>query len=264
MKNEIKEFDGCGGHAKDSWRNWQWNQLRERVTVHPRDAIVLYLAEPDNADYSAAIKRGFSSNNLIAVTIDPKICEMLRASGQLCIYGDIFQVIRAWPIDLPISAVVFDFYCALEKKVSEGLLPICFHASMQRAVVSLNCLRGREHTNKNVRLLFDSIEKRIPDNPWLKHRGFQFWAIFVTNYYRWVRPGIDFATFEEALTTITQPKYNHYPSEKGNQKFDSIILSSPARNVEVAGGFWKREFAKIEMVRQVAAVLAHRTRRAAA
>lgn len=52
---------------KNKWRIWNWNRIRERLTCKPRDALVLYLAGPQDLDRAVAMRKGFDPLNMIAV-----------------------------------------------------------------------------------------------------------------------------------------------------------------------------------------------------
>ena len=45
--------------AKNNWRRWAWNRAKERISVKPKDAIVLYLPAKENFGYESCYSKRF-------------------------------------------------------------------------------------------------------------------------------------------------------------------------------------------------------------
>jgi hypothetical protein len=69
--------------TKANWRRWQWNRIVERLAVPVRDAVVVYLAGPEDLDRPVALSKGFRPDNLIAVDRDGDVVKQLRMNGTL-------------------------------------------------------------------------------------------------------------------------------------------------------------------------------------
>lgn len=136
---------------KNHWRNTIWNRIAERIKCRPENAIVLYLAAEQDLDRDAALKRGFVNNNLIAVDRDGAAVDAIRSAGNLCIHGDVIDVMRTWPEHTPVSAVIADFMCGLEESLMERFMVGSMAPGVRDCVFLCNLLRGRDASSNDLR-----------------------------------------------------------------------------------------------------------------
>lgn len=133
---------------KNNWRRWQWNQISKRLTIPPKNAIVLYLAGKEDLDRRIAIEHGFMPCNLIAVDESADVINILRKDSKLCIHGNLSTVIEAFnDSGVKIDVLVADFCCGLTKNMQPflELLASNFKNSFnKKAVISINTMRGRD------------------------------------------------------------------------------------------------------------------------
>jgi hypothetical protein len=136
---------------KEHWRNRMWNQIRERVTCHPRDAVVIYLAAEQDLDRETAIRKGFSDENLIAVDYKESVVSAIRARGRLAICGNLFDVLDRWPDHTPVDAVVADFTCGLRKNIIFGMAVAMNLPAFANTTFLVNLMRGRDAETNDLR-----------------------------------------------------------------------------------------------------------------
>lgn len=237
-----------------------WNIIRDRVPVHPRDAVVLYLAGEQDLDRPIALSKGFSSHNLIAVEREPDILELLRSRGVLTVFGELEPVIGSWPESVGISCVFGDFMCGLTVGVENcAMAATASPAVLKNAQLVFNMLRGRERDNQWTWAERIAREAGMNSNgPHCMHRGKQLVATFLvesaTALTKKETPSIEeLAVALDKIYAIFKPTFSSYPS--GPQWFDSVAMRKP-----FAGGA-RPEEPNIKIKAQIAAVLAHRTRR---
>lgn len=239
--------------TKNNWRRRIWNEISRRI--EDRDnAIVLYLAGPQDLDRKIMVEHGFNTDNLIIVERIREAVEMLRDEGKVVIHGDLFETVRAWPPDGPkISVIIADLCCGLEKKVAGWGMWI--HPATMRAVFLYNFQRGREYSPL-AQLKY--YQKVLPEE-WAKNRA----AIFM-NYQihqTLINLGIEFYDIHaKKLSELMNPAFYSYHS--GNLMFDSCLFQSPARYFPKHDEEWTRiqpppDYEK----RQVSAAIAIRTMR---
>ena len=101
--------------TKATWRYWAWKRLRERLTVHPSFATVLFLSGPSPEDLTAAIKNGFKISNIVAIDTDLKAVQAARKAGCIAIQGDIHDVVSVWD-DGVIHGCIAD-YCFKDPEI---------------------------------------------------------------------------------------------------------------------------------------------------
>jgi len=264
---------------KAQWRRTVWNEIARRVPDR-KNAVVLYLAGPENYDKAEAVRRGFDSRNLIAVERNISIATKLRKEGQLCVVGDFGEVLLNWPVQLPISVAFADVQHNCEwEKVQPYYLAYFFGTNVKGSVLVVNLLRGREQNTLDNMLNRDKVDQKVYDvmvragvivpSKYLagpedigKHRGMLFSGLVISN------AGEDTAIAEGKPDLIQKyqdslaieilkwkPKYLSYKSSSG-QTFDTAIYGPSMYNGK---GFVCPLDSRLQ--RQIAAVLAHRTMR---
>lgn len=146
LKNEFYDSP-----AKATWRGWVWNRIAERIPkVHRRDSLILYLVGPDDRDREVATSKGFRDINLIAVDLEPDFINSVRNKGNQGIIGRLEDILAAWPIDMPIAAVLADFTCGLSEVIDVFTYSLVLSRGimMGKTVVVVNMQRGRDpHSN---------------------------------------------------------------------------------------------------------------------
>lgn len=138
--------------AKNQWRRRLWSQIAD-VTKNRKDAVVLYLAGPQDLDREVAVRHGFSPANLIAVDADRAVVAALRKRGSTAIYGRLDDVMANWPADWPVSVVLADFVSGLHFHVLRSILIWSFAPQFKSGVMAVNLQRGRDeirYTNGDV------------------------------------------------------------------------------------------------------------------
>jgi hypothetical protein len=133
--------------VKNNWRRMMWNRIVERLSVPPRDAVVLYLAGESDLDRKVAISKGFRSRNLIAVEMDERIATMLRNSGTLTVCGGIDLAVGYWA-NQPVHVVLADFCSGFTQSPCQLLMNLATNRFFSDSVVAMNLLRGRDRWNR--------------------------------------------------------------------------------------------------------------------
>ena len=95
---------------------------------------------PTDYDREAALKKGFSNENLIAVDESRACIKAVRAAGNLAIQGRIEDLIAIWSENWPISAIIADFTCGLDHQM------IAFQGALMISLPGF--LSGIEMANK--------------------------------------------------------------------------------------------------------------------
>jgi hypothetical protein len=271
---------------KNHWRNRVWNEIAERVTVHPRDAVVLYLAAEQDLDRAAARRRGFCEHNMIAVDWSGKTVSELRRSGKLAIKGNLYDVALNWPVDVSVDVVIADFVGGLYEKEFRGVGKMVFYPPFHNAVFATNMLRGRENTGKDERYKYGTFISNS-DEP-EKHRGMllvKFLMCAISQHWVSARKQIkQFANLDHELAVYEgwqkhvldsfDPTFGQYESkkEKEDESTDGDKIKRPPTlfnwaifNTSVLRYKDKTVFERYgtdaKMIQQIAAVLSHRTRR---
>ena len=158
--------------TKATWRYWAWKRLRERLTVHPSFATVLFLSGPSPEDLTAAIKNGFKISNIVAIDTDLKAVQAARKAGCIAIQGDIHDVVSVWD-DGVIHGCIEDYCCGLTEEQFQRSRNL--FAAIHGPVV-FNFQRGRECDvmSKMLRQEAESLGRS-------KHRGELFSAWYCTD-----------------------------------------------------------------------------------
>lgn len=247
--------------TKNNWRGQVWNELSERVPVHPSQAVVIYLAGREDLDRPCAIKRGFHGNNLIAVETDPEVCKLLRKRGTLTIKRSLLEVIQNWPDHTPISAIIADFYNGFtDENVGAIFQAIDSKSVLGGAAIVCNMLRGREANNPYCKTSEYNRNRRKTHHA-SKHRGKQLFsevwgmALLTTNTIEQLN-AFGYTQCINAAANETDVVFTSYPS--GTQWFDGCIFTKPNMKAQ------KEPLYCNQIRSEIAAILAHRTRREAA
>lgn len=262
---------------KNHWRNRVWNELAERVTVHPRDAIVLYLASEQDMDRPTAIRKGFNQHNLIAVDRDAKAVERIRATGALAVHGDIFDVINSWPEAPAISAVIADLTCGAHFRLVVDMGLSQNLRQTNGSVWVINMMRGRDASSNYNRtsVLRDCacLCEAAQVSP--LHRGIYAWDWYCNTSFRketgLLRRNLTplqmeniYGPFIRKTIRICNVCVDSYKSTCGVM-FDWVVFNSRTWDHDPLKDNWTSFRDKNEQLsRSISAVLAHRTRRLAA
>ncbi len=254
---------------KNQWRRTIWNRITERLTVRPSEAIVLYLAGPDNLDRDEMLRRGFAARNIIAIDRNARIVSSLRGSGQLAINADFVSVMQAWNYARDVHVVFGDFCCGLEQSRVASIIDTVFTPPFASSVCAFNFMRGRDSSSNASRAAMAPFVVDEDGNDASKHRGAQFFAMLSMTYAAQCDdPDLVLKRYKRWLD-ITNNHVLTYRSTSF-QTFDSVVWVMPWQNVlstaqrsklaahRAATGLFK-ENANVR--RKLAAVLAHRTMR---
>jgi hypothetical protein len=267
MSGAAKDYDFG---RKNGWRRWAWNRIAERLPVPAREAVVLYLAAPSDLDRIEAVRRGVRPDNLIAIERDKSALQSLRRRGVLCIDGELVDVLNSWT-RLEVHAVVADMCGGLDIRFAHGFANwFNYRDPFKPAVWAMNFLRGRDASSSNVR---ETLRDPRDENPFAKHRGMLMlhaaWEQF--QVAQGLRSADGLCHDQEVSMRVadwfmreTRPAFNSYAS--GRLRFDSVVLGPaylrvPANQAHDDAAERKRTAGSA--AKRIAAVLAHRTRRAA-
>lgn len=260
---------------KNQWRRELWNAITDRLHVPAREALVLYLAGPDDLDRPLALARGFKPLNLIAVDRDAETVTRLRRSGALCVRGDMVDVVLSWPSDKPLGVILGDFCSGLEKRLWELAAYTALMPQFWDAVIAVNLQRGRDSTGTHLRAQWSELYGHSALGK-TKHRGLLFagefaaWAFAIGKGLvagdsdgLYMKDGGGDPN-DEQFSLCVQATRPHFMSYRSGDAltFDSAVLRAPLppefkreRKTEIAGT------KHLKATRHIAAVLAHRTMR---
>lgn len=232
---------------KNHWRNRIWNELQERVSVPPKEAVIVYLAASTDFDRSTAIKKGFRSSNLIGVDRELAAVNEVRRGGGICLHGDILDYLTRWPNDFPVSAVVADFTSGLKEEYAAGFAALHIHPAFSQAVFVVNMLRGRDAGSNKLRSIaqeFCPPGEKMNRATCLAHYSCFLAFTLARNVYETLgdaakKKGVDQALGEfvchlalmgggiEGSTKLLRVLADGYRSTSGSQYFDWAIWSNP-------------------------------------
>jgi hypothetical protein len=279
---------------KNNWRRWTWNNVRERLHPTVRDSPILYLPGPEDLDRAVALSKGIHPDNLIAVDTCLRNVKRVRAGGGLAIHADIHDVIRAWPDHVLVAAVLLDYCHGLEDHLITAM------EWMQRppymfAPVAVNLRRGQDRSSRAVRIDLRNFVRHyqlelISNGRYLdvtKNRAALYGLIFAMQVmlFTYGEDGIkafhpirtaEARTFAKRFSDIIQSLNAvsfTYRSASTNY-YDSLIYDNTQYRRSIPGTLDVEEMTrryqsvnqfrdppKQEIVRKIAATLAHRTRR---
>jgi hypothetical protein len=249
---------------KDHWRNRIWNIIAKRINVHPRDAVILYLAAQEDLDRFTALRKGFKTENLIAVDRDPVVVNAIRNAGHLAICGDILDVIESWPDRVPVAAVIADFTCGLEMRLAMEFDLAARRKVMKDTLFVVNLMRGRDASSNWIRECLGSGDTKDRVRV-LIHSAINRWMHDLIKLRGDPRDSTIRAGAILAHRCLSKAIFGHYQSSRG-MYFDWGIFHNPfAPIIEMQGnGPDKGRRGSCDLARSISAVLAHRTMRLAA
>lgn len=251
-RGASKDYDF---YDKNNWVRMIWNQVLRRTKGRQQSEAIVYLCGPDDFDREIAVRRGVPSRNLVAVDIDKSNVDRVRKAGHAAICGDVFDVLKAWPSNKPVCALVLDFCQGLQRLPDlERLMAIqMMNPALSRAVIALNLQRGRDaQSNAERELVGDMIKrhKELPDdgslNLWHgrykeliadideKHRGliFSMWYLVVgfkklekcerTQRLAVIAGSLGTVMLQILLDSI-KPRFFTYQSS-GKMVYDSVVM----------------------------------------
>lgn len=277
---------------KRHWRKWVWNRISERVQIPKRDALVLYLAGANDFDRPVALSKGFVGNNLIAVEKNPVVLEGLRGKGVLAVDANFADVVDSQHNRRKLDVIFGDFCCGLDAHLSHRIAFWTGGSNTHDAVFAFNLLRGRDPASKALRETAQRLFVHELGEDF-KHRGKLLaiqvaqrlaFAIMVHKHKAMASGTTDWNLMwhAEAKAVYQQmnPASSTYMSDSG-QVMDSIVFTGPVRAMkpnwsqkenqqraaaleEARTKMGVRDGAVKKASQSMAAVMAHRTMRAAA
>jgi len=158
--------------AKQRWREQAWLEVLSRVERRQygsniAECTVLYLAGWDNCDLPTATALGVNPARMIAIEAYGGTSKHLRASGQLCVHGELNAVLRNWPHHRKVDVVYADLCAGFElDKARDLLLSIGTSLAFIKSVILVNLQRGRDDAEE---------VRRLTDGG--KHRGRALFAL---------------------------------------------------------------------------------------
>lgn len=132
--------------AKRKWRSNTWSVIADMIPKHPGQACGVYLIGDSIADLETARKLDFADYNIVGVDLDAKAVAKVRAAGGLAIQGDVGDIVRAWPLCLPLDFVFLDMQGGFSPKFRRTLHRVLAstRGNVGKTVLSVNLLRGRD------------------------------------------------------------------------------------------------------------------------
>lgn len=281
---------------KNNWRRTVWNAVLRRTNGRERTHPILYLAGPEDIDRRIAVGKGVPNQNLIAIDIDEKNVNSVRSIAAPALHARANDVLRNWPESRPVAAVMLDLCCGLSEDALDSL-DLLMRYPFRDAVVMINMLRGRDAWSNSLRewiTRFDNMPIHFICGPKAlehcgKHRGMQLMSLLSLDLVDIVFRGkdlsrfVDFGTLDEYIEPEDRqakcrlviashahkdmdPQYWSYKS--GALTFDSVVFHSVFRGVAGSDETWGLngfiQDKDPEVARQIAAVMAVRTRRLSA
>jgi hypothetical protein len=248
----MKGLEAYKAGQKKNWRGWLWNRATERLTTPVENAVVLYLAGPEDHDRQKAIARGYRNENVIAVDIDADNIERVRRAGGIGICANLTSVLLAWPEDWPIHAILGDFCGGLAGPAADFAMALWACEGMRPGtVVAVNLQRGRDAVSNEVRSLLSRIG-------YGKHRGKAFMGMMLGYIRVFEKNGAITRQQRELGERFIEHKaaYNSYTST-GRTWFDTVVFKWPG--VLGKGCGVDDDELDAEVARKVAALRAVRT-----
>ena len=263
---------------KNGWRRWVHNQLGKRVE-DKKNATVLYLAGKEDIDRAGLIRKGFRSDNLIAVEKEKSVVNELKKKRKLVIHGKLEEVLFAWPDHSGFDVLIADMCSGLSPMTIDVLTGALFCGAVKNGgTVMVNVKRGQaDGRNFPAVLQYQELVEHYTGVT-AKHRGriaFMMVVELLKNRlecarYGGVSPETRSAQFVHLLDTVSdsfRPKFNSYRSG-GSVYYDSLVFSKHfSMNTELADVIDQRHLdgalgRRIEKIkRQISAVLAEQTKR---
>lgn len=256
-----------------------WNQVKARLSVPARDAVVLYLAAEQDEDRDIAVSKGFRAHNMIAVDKSPAIVRQLRADGKLALDADVHGLLATWSPDRAVHVVALDYCCGLTAAVRLSMPHLTMMPHLADAVFMVNMLRGRDPATNE-----DRASTAKWSNVNAKHRGQVLFSMLLEAWSIGICGGLSLNDLGEIcrndaslngwtdehgarlakLLRHSRPFTHHYRSTS-RQTFDSVVFRSPVAAFDLApenlSDVLRSKWAGHPLRRKSAAILAHRTRR---
>jgi len=265
---------------KNNWRRAMWNEVLSRTSGRERVEPILYLAGPQDMDREIALSKGVHADSMIAIDRSRQNVDAIRELGASAINADAIDALMSWPSSRPVSAVLMDFCCGLDRHMASDLYVAMTRVPFRNAVWMVNFMRGRDSTSNTLR---DALREMFPSpgavtangvkHDASKHRGAQFLML------RWLEC---FLSGERSLDRLRRvfavgferqkPWFWSYRS--GNLVFDSAVFwplskgTDPLAYFQGQMGGTKAQFERIDrafsdpkVARKIAATLAVRTMR---
>ena len=129
--------------SKNMWRVRAWSAIRDFVP-NPASALVLYFAGENDRDMFVARRKGFSPHNMIAIELNSKVAEKLRAKKRTVIAKDLLSVMLDWNPARPVSVVFADLQHGLTEQATAILMAWTTLEAFRGGVLVMNMQRGRE------------------------------------------------------------------------------------------------------------------------
>jgi hypothetical protein len=237
----MYKIDGYKFGPKGNWRRWQWNRIVERLSVAPRDALVLYLPGKDDLDRREAIRRGFRVENLIAIDTNNEVIDKMRKNGNIAIRSKLSRVALAWSGEPSIDVIVADYCCGMETEVADLQLALITSSGISsNVVVSANLQRGRDKVRQAAKSVMECFGVDL-NKEFGKHRGVHFMLSirmmldFMVHGGNPCKIGIIDKIEEDRISLSNKywefimskkPVFNSYRSNSGkNLFFDSLVFN---------------------------------------
>lgn len=264
---------------KNNWRRWAWNEATKRLKESgksPREAIVVYLAGPQDIDRKIANEKGYDNRNLIAIDNDKNVVKSIRNKKCLAFHGGLSLFLRSWTIEPQIDIIIADFCCGITVMAIDFM--DCLGnmiVNKNKVIIIANFLRGRDKYCKELidQYYQESREyvKNLTGSD--KHRGMYFLdRLCLEITIRCKRAISEYKYGEKPFITICEETgiwpegvFNTYKSK--NNSMDSVIFTWPTIKLLIPEFFPycnKKTLTGLnkeikEAKQQIAAIKAHRT-----
>lgn len=227
---------------KNNWRRSVWNDVVGRLGHDRTKSLVLYLAGPDDLDRSIATSKGIPSHNLIAIDRSQRNVDKVRKERALAVRADVVEVLKAWPKERPVGAVMLDLCCGLEMNLVYGLNDVLHRFPFRTSVIMVNLQRGRDASSGELRRLGAGVSAHILGRcaPKLggdialsqKNRAVAFYGAhnggLIPKLLQYFRRDINTPGQVDAVVDATfeiqQPTFYTYRS--GTLVFDSVVFNA--------------------------------------
>jgi hypothetical protein len=240
----VKDY---GFGQKKHWRRTQWNQILERTRGREKSEPILYLAGPDDNDRAVAVSKGVPAHSLIAIDRDEVNVGRVKAGGHSAIQADVETILRSWPRQRKVCALMLDFCSGLEGRYRLDLREPLLRTPFAGAAVMLNFQRGRDKSSENLRqnlLKGPGFLKCLGHFPQVrfasdwsmseKNRAGMFIFTLACDLVEGAMLSLGFTRpFDGALMTQTFRKVFEdfspffYSYQSGNVVFDSVVFTVP-------------------------------------
>lgn len=142
---------------KNNWRRTVWNEVLRRTNGREKDEPILYLAGPQDLDRAIALEKGVPSQNMIAIDLSAENVAAVREKKVPAVAADIHDVLRSWPKNRPVCAVILD-YCSGLTPANIDVYDMFEREPLRNAVVLVNFQRGRDSFTNAIRQALTECE----------------------------------------------------------------------------------------------------------